>query len=63
MVDIKNEWWLWSNPISEKMPLHFGSRTPTFGFIARLVELNVMAPKNKKLFRSDEKLRIFRTFD
>ena len=35
-------------------PIHFWSRTPTFGFIICLIELNVLIPKKKKLFRSDE---------
>ena len=38
-------------------PLHFWSRTPTFGFLVCLVELNVLNPKNKKFFRSDDLLK------
>ena len=49
---------LGSAPISEKMPkgepLHFWPQTLTLGFIAYLVELNVLIPKNKKNFRFDE---------
>ena len=39
-----------SDPISSiKMP-----RTLTFGFKVCLLELNVLIPRNKKLFRFDE---------
>ena len=47
---------LWSDlkKFQNGRPLHFWSRTATFGFRVCLVELNVLIPKNKKLFQFDE---------
>ena len=59
IAEYTNECGLGSDPISEKMRnegLLFLAQTLTFGFIVFLVRvrLNVLIPKNKKLFRSDE---------
>ena len=59
------EWGLGLRLIPEKMLekflrglLHFGSRTPTLGFIVCLVELNVLIPKKQKIISVSKSLKL-----